>query len=730
MVAKTVETKIVFSAIDRVSQKMKQISGSFAPLEKKMRSLGQNFQSIGTRMTLGGGAGLYAGFQGLLKPAMDFEQAMAGVYKVLDPSEVGLTDKQFSDHIHSLVPVLKKGAIDIAGSFQAGAQAGITSFEELNKFAELNTRMMATFDMSMYESAVALKTFRAQTGDLKNAEELMDTVNMLAKSFNTTERSLTDFLQRSLGLGNIGGLVKESVAGVGAALINLGVAPDLASTAFEKMAGRLNLGTAAAKEQREAMAKLGLSTTQVAKDMQRDGAGTIMRVMQKIMTEVPKDQQYAMIKGLFGLEGIKPILGLMQSDKTMKDFQKAIAMSLDMGVAKGQSYQEWLRVTSTTAYRLSVAQDKFFSLRSKVGETLLPTFEKFINIFEKFVDGWENLSPKMKDNISNLIIMGGVLTAGGTAAGIFSFALGGILQIASPLVGGLKLVTNAVGSLAGKAGVFAKGSSLLFMSLEGLTSSRQHAVIRKTSSVWGNFFSSFAGLKQVMKGFLRFSIITGGLALGAYWLYKNWDKVIAGFSAFKDGFVQNQSLRDGLSQINSALEKFSDTSDDLQNSTSGWRKFGDVLGEVFGFIAKIIGGVIDGINWLSQSWVGRIVNSTMAGAATGFAVAGLPGAVVGGTVGAGYGIGTEAADYMSTRHGIVAAPHPEYKNISSIQQSSAALMRDGLNIKTQVNLNDNRNTVMTEVANRKGLAFKREDHTPVSPVFKKTGIQNISEQGF
>ena len=118
--------------------------------------------------------------------------------------------------------------------------------------------------------------------------------------------------------------------------------------------------------------------------MQRDGAGTIMRVMQKIMTEVPKDQQYAMIKGLFGLEGIKPILGLMQSDKTMKDFQKAIAMSLDMGVAKGQSYQEWLRVTSTTAYRLSVAQDKFFSLRSKVGETLLPTFEKFINIFEKF----------------------------------------------------------------------------------------------------------------------------------------------------------------------------------------------------------------------------------------------------------------------------------------------------------------------------------------------------------
>ena len=126
MVAKTVETKIVFSAIDRVSQKMKQISGSFAPLEKKMRSLGQNFQSIGTRMTLGGGAGLYAGFQGLLKPAMDFEQAMAGVYKVLDPSEVGLTDKQFSDHIHSLVPVLKKGAIDIAGSFQAGAQAGIS----------------------------------------------------------------------------------------------------------------------------------------------------------------------------------------------------------------------------------------------------------------------------------------------------------------------------------------------------------------------------------------------------------------------------------------------------------------------------------------------------------------------------------------------------------------------------------------------------------------------------
>ena len=87
-------------------------------------------------------------------------------------------------------------------------------------------------------------------------------------------------------------------------------------------------------------------------------------------------------------------------------------------------------------------------------------------------------------------------------------------------------------------------------------------------------------------------------------------------------------------------------------------KFGDVLGEVFGFIAKIIGGVIDGINWLSQSWVGRIVNSTMAGAATGFAVAGLPGAVVGGTVGTGYGIGTEAADYMSTRHGIVAAPHP------------------------------------------------------------------------
>lgn len=728
--AKVTETKIIFSAIDRVSSKMKKIGDSFAPLNKKINSVGQNFQSLGARMSLAGGAGLAAGFVGLLKPAMDFQTAMAGVYKVLSPEEMGMTEKAFADHIHSLVPVLKRGSIDIASAFQAGAQAGITSFEELNKFAELNTRMMATFDMSMYESSRALKTFRAQTGDLKQAEELMDTVNMLGKSFNVTERELTDFLQRSLGLGNIGGLVKESTAGLGAALINLGVAPDLASTAFEKMAGRLNLGTAAAKEQRLAMQRLGLSTEQTAKDMQRDGAGTILNVMKKITDEIPRDKQYAMIKGLFGLEGIKPILGLMQSDKTMADLKKAINMSLNSEGAQGQSYDEWLRITSTTSNKLLVAQEKFFSLRAKLGDMLLPTFEKFINIFEKFVDGWDKLTPKMKDGIAKILTITGILTAGGTAAGIFSFAIGGLLRVVAPLAGVVSSASVGLSAMAAGASKAGQAMSLLLMPMTGMTQSRQHALLRKTSFEWGNLFTGFKmGAKSILStlGTLgRLSIVGAALGYAAYKIYKNWDQIVEAFSAFKKGFLKNEYMANAFDRLGEAFSRFSGSADQSSVNVGKWNKAGSAMANVLGTIADSLADVLDVIDRMSENPFGRIILGAAVGGTLGFVTGGVAGAGFGALGGASFQSGQELGNaYNDYKAQPMATINQNYQTIEGAR--AQAMAREALNIKTEVNINDNRSDISTSV-NQGSRPLMQKDKVVNSPVFR-TGKNTLTTQG-
>ena len=728
--AKVTETKIIFSAVDRVSSKMKKIGDSFAPLNKKINSVGQNFQSLGARMSLTGGAGLAAGFVGLLKPAMDFQDAMAGVYKVLSPEEMGMTEKAFSDHIHSLVPVLKRGSIDIASAFQAGAQAGITSFEKLNKFAELNTRMMATFDMSMYESSRALKTFRAQAGGLKEAEELMDTVNMLGKSFNVTERELTDFLQRSLGLGNIGGLVKESTAGLGAALINLGVAPDLASTAFEKMAGRLNLGTAAAKEQRTAMQKLGLSTQQTAKDMQRDGAGTILNVMKKITDTVAKDEQYAMIKGLFGLEGIKPILGLMQSDKTMVALKEAIDMSLQIEKSAGQSYEEWLRVTSTESNKLKVAQEKFYRLRVRLGEMLFPTFEKLINVFEKFIDGWDKLSSKTKEGISDFLILAGTLTAAGTAAGIFSFAVGGLLRVVAPLWGvasSAALGLAAITANAGKAGRVVKFFSAAMFTMNN---NRFNAGLRKASSVWGDLFTSFKNggkpLLSTLGTLGRLSIVGAALGYAAYKVYKNWDKIVEAFSAFKKGFLENEYMASAFDRLGEAFSRFSGSADQSSVNVGKWNKAGSAMANVLGTIADSLADVLNVIDRMSQNRFGRIILGAAVGGALGFVTGGVAGAGIGALGGASFQSGQELGDaYNAYKAQPMATINQNYQTIEGAK--AQAMAREALSIKTEVNINDNRSDISTSV-NQGTRPLMQKDKVINSPAFR-TGKNTLTTQG-
>jgi hypothetical protein len=88
MVARQIESKTIFSAVDRVSPVTAKIAKGMNPLTNQLSKVGKSFKDFGGSTLLKSGAGLTGMFYGLAKPAMAFEKSMA-------PQELEYQTKNF-----------------------------------------------------------------------------------------------------------------------------------------------------------------------------------------------------------------------------------------------------------------------------------------------------------------------------------------------------------------------------------------------------------------------------------------------------------------------------------------------------------------------------------------------------------------------------------------------------------------------------------------------------------
>ena len=326
--------------------------------------------------------------------AVLFESSMADATKTIEGMRA--PTGELTQKYYEMETVIKKMGrelplthAELASLFAAGGQQGISSNKELKEFATMSAHMSVAFGMSQEAAADAIGGYRSSLGlSMKDTRSMLDLMNQYANTSSATEEDIAEVVKRVGGLGAIAGVSAKPMTALAATLTSMKVAPEVAATSIKNLMIAMNAGEAATKTQTEAFGKLGMSTVQLAKDMQKDAPAAILSVLEAIK-KLPKDEQISTMKSIFGSESlaaIGPMLGRL--DLVSKNLRIAGNESAYAGAMQA----EFANRSKTTANNLVLMGNRVKEVGINIGTAMLPSMNSVIDTVAPMISGFADFA--------------------------------------------------------------------------------------------------------------------------------------------------------------------------------------------------------------------------------------------------------------------------------------------------------------------------------------------------
>lgn len=545
-----------------------------------------------------------------VKAAIDFESTMADVKKVVDfDTPDGF--KKMGQDIINMSKVLPMTANDIGKIVAAGGQSGIAA-KELMTFAESAIKMGVAFDITADQAGQAMAEMRsAFKMNQQQVVVLADKINYLGNNTAASAKDIMEIVQRIGPLGEVAGTASGEIAALGATLRGMGVQNEIAATGIKNLMLSLTAGKAATKSQREAFARLGYSSTAVAKSMQLDSKKTMLVILKQV-AKLRKHEQSAVLTQLFGKEVVGSIAPLLTNIKELEKNFDAVADKMKYA---GSMEKEYQARAATTANALVIFRNQITALGITIGSVLLPAVNSVLKTISPWIGKVTELAQAHPVVTKAIVATAGALITmriATFAAGFaFTYLRGGALRVVGALAGArAQMALTAVSARAvGAAATVANGG------LVGMASRGIPAVVAGVRAIGAAFISTGIG-----------ALITG-LALGGLWIYRNWDGVKAFMTGTLQGIQQGlqpvtekfQALWDKLGPVKTAFQWVADAAgkawdwltklaepvsysgEELKKAGDAGQKFGKALAAGIDFVLGPIQFLIDKIIWVSDN---------------------------------------------------------------------------------------------------------------------------------
>ena len=603
---------MISGPLDRVKNAMKSVEGGVSSLGRRMGNLALGMAPVALA------AGVMLGAFGMAtSKAIAFESAMADVAKVVN-FESQADFQGMSDTIRDMAGRIPMAADGIAAIVAAAGQSGVAK-EDLTEFAEQAAKMGVAFDLTGDQAGKMMSDWRAGMNlTLPQVYSLADAVNHLSNCMNATAPALGEVIQRVGAVAMVCGLGETQVAALGAAFLSAGASPEIAATALKSFTSTLVKGTAMSKDQAAAFASIGLSATQMARDMQRDAQGTIFKVLQAI-ADKPKELQMSLLTEMFGQESLGAIAPLLQN---MGNLSQAFELVGDKANYAGSMQNEFDVRSKTTENALQLLSNRLTNLAISVGNAFLPSIGWAAEKLGVFVDA--------------------LRAAADTKAGQWLLQLAG--AVGTALVA-LTALSAAMWAFSAMPVMLGKALLPLKTALLGL-GAPVYAVIAVLGLLYAAYRANFGGMADYLsdiwkkitltvKGVLAvFQSLNGGVgeirgelatqikAAGLTGLVTTISRIVARIQAIFNGFLKAVSsmgktvssmfdpvrlvVSDLMQGIGDLFGMF--TGNEVTGSVSAWESFGEVLGYVLAvFLALKVGllavqGVMVAVSAVTKAW--------------------------------------------------------------------------------------------------------------------------------
>lgn len=198
------------------------------------------------------------------RSSVEFETQIAGVKKVVDGLGSVEAVQNISNEILNLsksLPITAKGFAEI---YAAAGQSGIAK-AQLKEFSLLVTNVSTAFDLTANEAGTSLAQIKTGLSlSIPELSKLADAMNFVENNTGATARGLIDFMNRSGAVGKIAGLSATETLSFGAAMTQIGIDTEVASTSFNNMIKALSRGPSMTERQVEALRRLGYEMSSAA----------------------------------------------------------------------------------------------------------------------------------------------------------------------------------------------------------------------------------------------------------------------------------------------------------------------------------------------------------------------------------------------------------------------------------------------------------------------------------
>lgn len=545
----------------------------------KISQVGQTISGFGSALTRGVTAPIVASAGLVVKAAIDYESAFAGVKKTVDETAT-VSYQKLSDGIRQMAKELPASAVEIANVAEVAGQLGIKA-DDILSFSRTMIDMGESTNLSAEEAATAIAKVANIMGlSSDDYSRFGASVVDLGNNFATTEKDIVMMANRLAAGGKLAGLTAPEILGLATAMSSVGIEAEAGGTAMTQTLTAI--GNAVSLTTKDSADDLAL----IAKV-----AGTTSEEFQQAWKEKPAEALQSFIKGLntarekgANMDAILMKLGM--TGIRQGNMLKSLALSSDkMGAAVERSNQAWKENTAltneankryeTTESQLKMFRNQITDLAIEFGGPLIKALRSGLDAVKPWLNNLADLAKKFSSLSSeqqqNIIKWG-----------LFAAALGPALKL---LGGGISVIGGLVKAFGGlsKGIGFLSGSAKYLANLSGVTSGLS-AVAGSAGAVETAVAGASAGtgLLGSALGFLVSPIglatvaLVGATAAAVYFSNKAYEARQRaqewGTSVSEEQAGQLHNFKDKVDEANQAMTTFGASADGIDKVTTAVQK--------------------------------------------------------------------------------------------------------------------------------------------------------------
>ena len=228
---------------------------------------------------------------------------------------------------------------------------------------------------------------------------LMNQINYLGANNATTAAEIASSVNKSASIGQLAGVDPSTTAAIATAMQATGVDTERTSTTISRIYTNISKGSSATKAQKEMWEELGFTAEGVAKSMQKDGTGTLMKVFGAV-NQLPDERKIAALNTLFNqwaVEGSAKVtnnLDLLMKTLSEVSDEAAYANSMEREFAINTGTEESLRTMRDNAKTV---------LMQDLGDSFLPAQKELTRLQ---LDIYKGIDENLLDlsNLANSIL--------------------------------------------------------------------------------------------------------------------------------------------------------------------------------------------------------------------------------------------------------------------------------------------------------------------------------------